>query len=43
MALARFTPGGSNQTKLLRVLTALDRLFDPKRGKSLLLKANYHN
>lgn len=30
VALAKFSPGGSDQNKLLRVLTALDHLFDPK-------------
>ncbi|KUJ13456.1 uncharacterized protein LY89DRAFT_754201 [Mollisia scopiformis] len=33
VALAKFSPGGSDQNKLLRVLTALDHLFDPKREK----------
>ncbi|RKF57434.1 putative e3 ubiquitin-protein ligase [Golovinomyces cichoracearum] len=33
IALAKFSPGGSDQNKLLRVLTALDHLFDPKREK----------
>jgi E3 ubiquitin-protein ligase HUWE1 len=32
MALAKFSPASSDQAKLLRVLTALDYLFDPKRG-----------
>ncbi|KAI4119480.1 MAG: hypothetical protein LQ345_000634 [Seirophora villosa] len=32
MALARFSPASSHQAKLLRVLTALDYLFDPKRN-----------
>lgn len=32
MALANFSPASSEQSKLLRVLTALDYLFDPKRG-----------
>ncbi|KZF19822.1 hypothetical protein L228DRAFT_270601 [Xylona heveae TC161] len=31
MALAKFSPASSDQAKLLRVLTALDYLFDPKR------------
>ncbi|KAI9677149.1 MAG: E3 ubiquitin- protein ligase upl1 [Trizodia sp. TS-e1964] len=31
IALAKFSPAGSDQAKLLRVLTALDYLFDPKR------------
>ncbi|KAL8688982.1 MAG: hypothetical protein Q9218_005238 [Villophora microphyllina] len=36
MALAKFSPASSDQAKLLRILTALDYLFDPKRnnGKS---------
>ena len=33
VALAKFSPSNSNQGKLLRVLTALDHLFDPKREK----------
>jgi E3 ubiquitin-protein ligase HUWE1 len=33
VALAKFSPSGSDQGKLLRVLTALDHLFDPKREK----------
>jgi E3 ubiquitin-protein ligase HUWE1 len=33
VALAKFSPGSSDQNKLLRVLTALDHLFDPKREK----------
>jgi E3 ubiquitin-protein ligase HUWE1 len=33
VALAKFSPGGSDQNKLLRVLTALDHLFDPKLNK----------
>ncbi|KAL9596797.1 MAG: hypothetical protein Q9219_005556 [cf. Caloplaca sp. 3 TL-2023] len=32
MALAKFSPTSSDQAKLLRVLTALDYLFDPKRN-----------
>jgi E3 ubiquitin-protein ligase HUWE1 len=32
VALAKFSPSGSDQSKLLRVLTALDHLFDPKNG-----------
>ncbi|KAF3481342.1 DNA binding protein URE-B1 [Arthroderma uncinatum] len=32
MALAKFSPASSDQAKLLRVLTALDYLFDPSRG-----------
>ncbi|KAF1989029.1 hypothetical protein K402DRAFT_12894 [Aulographum hederae CBS 113979] len=31
VALAKFSPASSDQTKLLRVMTALDYLFDPKR------------
>jgi E3 ubiquitin-protein ligase HUWE1 len=33
IALAKFSPSGSDQSKLLRVLTALDHIFDPKREK----------
>jgi E3 ubiquitin-protein ligase HUWE1 len=33
VALAKFSPSGSDQNKLLRVLTALDHLFDPKGGQ----------
>ena len=38
MAITRFSPSSSDQAKLLRVLTALDYLFDPKRngGKTQL-------
>lgn len=32
MALSKFSPASSDQAKLLRVLTALDYLFDPKRA-----------
>ncbi|KAK3079403.1 hypothetical protein LTS18_004942 [Coniosporium uncinatum] len=32
MALARFSPSSADQAKLLRVMTALDYLFDPKRA-----------
>ena len=32
MAIAKFSPSSSDQAKLLRVLTALDYLFDPKRN-----------
>ncbi|KAH0544802.1 hypothetical protein FGG08_001031 [Glutinoglossum americanum] len=32
MALAKFSPASSDQAKLLRVLTALDYLFDPKKA-----------
>ncbi|KAI9741181.1 MAG: hypothetical protein M1834_002894 [Cirrosporium novae-zelandiae] len=31
LALAKFSPASSDQAKLLRVLTALDYIFDPKR------------
>jgi len=34
IALAKFSPGASEQNKLLRVLTALDHLFDTKSKKS---------
>ncbi|KAK0651421.1 hypothetical protein B0T16DRAFT_434573 [Cercophora newfieldiana] len=34
VALAKFSPGASEQNKLLRVLTALDHLFDSKNNKS---------
>ena len=33
MALAKFSPASSDQAKLLRVMTALDYLFDPKRAE----------
>ncbi|KAL2265492.1 hypothetical protein VTJ83DRAFT_6592 [Remersonia thermophila] len=33
IALAKFSPGASEQNKLLRVLTALDHLFDTKSKK----------
>ncbi|KAK2733368.1 hypothetical protein FQN57_002158 [Myotisia sp. PD_48] len=33
IALAKFSPAGSDQAKLLRVLTALDYLFDPSRAE----------
>jgi E3 ubiquitin-protein ligase HUWE1 len=33
VALAKFSPGSSDQNKLLKVLSALDHLFDPKREK----------
>ena len=38
MALAKFSPASSDQAKLLRVLTALNYLFDPKQnnGKARL-------
>ncbi|KAJ3492058.1 hypothetical protein NLG97_g5480 [Lecanicillium saksenae] len=31
VALGKFSPGASDQNKLLRVLTALDHLFEPKK------------
>ncbi len=34
VALAKFSPGASEQNKLLRVLTALDHLFDTKGKKT---------
>lgn len=34
IALAKFSPGASEQNKLLRVLTALDHLFDTKGKKA---------
>ncbi|KAK4140702.1 uncharacterized protein C8A04DRAFT_31792 [Dichotomopilus funicola] len=34
IALAKFSPGASEQNKLLRVLTALDHLFDTKKKSS---------
>ncbi|KAK4120885.1 hypothetical protein N657DRAFT_648684 [Parathielavia appendiculata] len=34
IALAKFSPGASEQNKLLRVLTALDHLFDTRGRKS---------
>jgi E3 ubiquitin-protein ligase HUWE1 len=34
VALAKFSPGASEQNKLLRVLTALDHLFESKSKKS---------
>ncbi|TQV98004.1 HECT (ubiquitin-transferase) domain-containing protein [Cordyceps javanica] len=55
VALAKFSPGASDQNKLLRVLTALDHLFEPKKkagqntsdehdeGKQDLLTSLYHN
>ncbi|KAH6688555.1 E3 ubiquitin-protein ligase [Plectosphaerella plurivora] len=39
VALAKFSPGASEQNKLLRVLTALDHLFDTKKKTARL----YHN
>ena len=32
LALSKFSPGSSDQAKLLRMMTALDYLFDPKRA-----------
>ncbi|WEW60822.1 E3 ubiquitin-protein ligase tom1 [Emydomyces testavorans] len=32
IALSKFSPASSDQAKLLRILTALDYLFDPTRG-----------
>ena len=32
MALSNLSPASSDQAKLLRVLTALDYLFDPERS-----------
>lgn len=53
VALAKFSPGASEQNKLLRVLTALDHLFETRkksddqdeqqREKDDLLMALYHN
>ena len=55
LALAKFSPGASEQNKLLRVLTALDHLFDVKKKHSStedndadnekrdLLSSLYHN
>ncbi|ATY58877.1 E3 ubiquitin-ligase TOM1 [Cordyceps militaris] len=55
VALAKFSPGASDQNKLLRVLTALDHLFEPKKksgqsssdslddGKQDLLTSLYHH
>ena len=34
LAVEKFTPPSSHQTKFLRVLTALDYLFDPKREEN---------
>ena len=36
LALSKFSPASSDQAKLLRVLSALDYLFDPERSSSLL-------
>ena len=43
VALIKFSPASSDQAKLLRVLTALDYLFDPKRngGKTKPLTENH--
>jgi len=38
MALSNFSPASSDQAKLLRVLTALDYLFDPKRPSREIVK-----
>ncbi|KAH8177927.1 HECT-domain (ubiquitin-transferase) domain-containing protein [Sarocladium implicatum] len=50
VALAKFSPGASEQNKLLRVLTALDHLFknverenEQQREKDDLLISLYHN
>ena len=43
MALARFSPASSDQAKLLRVLTALDYLFDPKRNNGKTKPAESNN
>lgn len=53
LALAKFSPGASEQNKLLRVLTALDHLFDGKKKQNVseasddekrdLLSSLYHN
>lgn len=50
IALSKFSPSGSDQSKLLRVLTALDYLFDPTRtdnakpdGEEDVLKTLYEN
>jgi len=34
LALSKFSPSSSDQLKLLRVITALDYLFDPKRASA---------
>ena len=36
LALSKFSPASSDQAKLLRVLSALDYLFDPKRSSTSL-------
>ncbi|KAJ6439602.1 TOM1 protein [Purpureocillium lavendulum] len=55
LALAKFSPGASEQNKLLRVLTALDHLFDGRKktgddkdaaageDKKYLVDSLYHN
>ncbi|EME49335.1 hypothetical protein DOTSEDRAFT_68195 [Dothistroma septosporum NZE10] len=40
MALASFSSAGSRQRKLLRVLVALDHLFDPKRTPTALISTS---
>ncbi|KAJ4321032.1 E3 ubiquitin-protein ligase tom1 [Neodidymelliopsis sp. IMI 364377] len=40
IALAKFSPASSDQTKLLRALTALDYLFDPSRDNKDKPEAN---
>jgi len=40
LALANFSSAGSKQRKLLRVLLALDHLFDPKRSPAALSSAD---
>ena len=40
IALAKFSPATSDQTKLLRALTALDYLFDPSRDNKDKPEAN---
>jgi E3 ubiquitin-protein ligase HUWE1 len=40
IALAKFSPASSDQTKLLRALTALDYLFDPSRDSKDKPEAN---
>ncbi|KAK4115750.1 hypothetical protein N656DRAFT_795455 [Canariomyces notabilis] len=42
IALAKFSPGASEQNKLLRVLTALDHLFDNSKGKKSSGAAGNH-
>ncbi|KAL8908110.1 MAG: hypothetical protein Q9207_001002 [Kuettlingeria erythrocarpa] len=43
IALAKFSPASSDQAKLLRVLTALDYLFDPKRNNGKTKSAAEEN